>query len=74
MSFCPRELFAAIKKRIPDATFDYEVDPVKAAIADSWPNRMDDSCARNEWGWKPEWDLDRMVDDMLTVIAARQQQ
>lgn len=72
MSFCPRELFAAIKKRIPDATFDYKVDPVKAAIADSWPNKMDDTCARTEWGWKPEWDLDRMVDDMLSVISSRQ--
>lgn len=73
MSFCPRELFAAIKKRIPDATFDYRIDPVKAAIADSWPDRMDDSCARNEWGWSPEWDLDRMVDDMLEVIGKKYQ-
>lgn len=71
MSFCPKELFAAIKKRIPDATFDYKVDPVKAAIADSWPNKMDDSCAREEWGWKPEWGLDAVVDDMLEVISKR---
>ena len=73
MSFCPRELFEVIKKRIPDATFDYNVDPVKAAIADSWPNKMDDTCAREEWGWKPEWDIDAMVDDMLTVIGKKQQ-
>jgi nucleoside-diphosphate-sugar epimerase len=72
MSFCPRELFEVIKKRIPDATFDYKVDPVKAAIADSWPNKMDDSCAREEWGWKPEWDIDAMVDDMLKVIGEKQ--
>ena len=72
MSFCPKELFEVIKKRIPDATFDYNVDPVKAAIADSWPNKMDDSCAREEWGWKPEWDIDMMVDDMLKVIGEKQ--
>ena len=72
MSFCPKELFEVIKKRIPDATFDYKVDPVKAAIADSWPNKMDDTCAREEWGWKPEWDIDMMVDDMLKVIGEKQ--
>ena len=72
MSFCPKELFKVIKKRIPDATFDYKVDPVKAAIADSWPNKMDDTCAREEWGWKPEWDIDMMVDDMLKVIGEKQ--
>ena len=72
MSFCPRELFEVIKKRIPDATFDYNVDPVKAAIADSWPNKMDDSCAREEWGWKPQWDIEAMVDDMLKVIGEKQ--
>ena len=73
MSFCPDELFAVIKKRIPDATFDFNVDPVKAAIADSWPNKMDDTCAREEWGWKPEWDIDAMVDDMLAVIGKKMQ-
>ncbi|MBQ6957235.1 MAG: NAD-dependent epimerase/dehydratase family protein [Bacteroidales bacterium] len=73
MSFCPKELFEVIKKRIPDATFDYNVDPVKAAIADSWPNKMDDTCAREEWGWKPEWDIDMMVDDMLAVIGQKMQ-
>ena len=73
MSFCPKELFEVIKKRIPDATFDYNVDPVKAAIADSWPNKMDDTCAREEWGWKPEWDIDMMVDDMLAVIGKKMQ-
>ena len=56
---------------MPSATFDYNVDPVKAAIADSWPNMMDDSCAREEWGWNPQWHLDAMVDDMLKAIAAK---
>lgn len=72
MSFCPKQLFEAIRKRIPDATFEYRVDPVKAAIADSWPNRMDDSCARREWGWNPQWDLDSMVDDMLDAVSKKQ--
>lgn len=71
MSFCPKELFAKIKERVPSAEFSYDVDPVKAAIADSWPNKMDDSCAREEWGWDPKWDIDSMVDDMLKAIAAK---
>ncbi|MBP5210798.1 MAG: NAD-dependent epimerase/dehydratase family protein [Bacteroidales bacterium] len=71
MSFTPEQLFACIKKRIPTATFDYDVDPVRAAIAHSWPNKMDDSCARKEWGWKPQWGIEEMVDDMLKHIAEK---
>ena len=71
MSFTPDQLFAAIKKRIPDATFDFDVDPVKASIAHSWPNKMDDTCARQEWGWNPKWGLEEMVDDMLARIAEK---
>ena len=40
-------------------------------IAESWPNSLDDTCAREEWGWKPEWDLSRMTDDMLAHIRAK---
>ncbi len=69
MSFAPEEIYAAVKKRLPDFSMTYEVDPVKEAIANSWPNKLDDSCARNEWGWKPEWDLETMTDDMLKIIA-----
>lgn len=71
MSFSPKELFAAIKSRIPSATFKYEVDPVKDKISASWPDSMDDSCARKEWGWNPTWDLELMVDDMLKAISAK---
>lgn len=71
MSFTPEILFESIRKRIPDATFDYDVDPVKAAIADSWPDMMDDSCARAEWGWKPEWDMERVIDDMLAACRRK---
>ena len=59
------------KKRLPDFTMDYDVDPVKKAIAESWPNSLDDTCAREEWGWKPEWDLSSMTDDMLEVIRKK---
>ena len=71
MSFTPEIICAEIKKRLPDFTMDYDVDPVKKAIAESWPNSLDDTCAREEWGWKPEWDLSRMTDDMLAVIGAK---
>jgi len=69
MSFAPEDLAAAIKKRIPDFVMDYEVDPVRQAIAESWPRHMDDSVARREWGWQPEYDLDTMVDDMLDNLS-----
>ena len=44
---------------------DYEIDPLRQAIADSWPRSLDDSAARREWGWNPQYDIDSMVDDML---------
>lgn len=69
MSFSPKELFAAIKSRVPAATFRYEVDPVKERISASWPDSMDDSCARKEWGWNPVWNLELMVDDMLKAVS-----
>lgn len=71
MSFSPKILFAEIKKRVSQATFDYQIDPVKAEIAASWPNSMDDSCAREEWGWNPKWGLGEMVDDMLRAIRLK---
>ncbi|HHV04441.1 MAG: NAD-dependent epimerase/dehydratase family protein [Bacteroidales bacterium] len=71
MSFDPEIIYAEIKKHIPDFTMTYQVEPVKQAIADSWPNKMDDSCARREWGWKPEWDLPAMTSDMLKVIGEK---
>ena len=71
MSFTPEQLFTAIKKRIPDFTWDYDVDPVKAAIAASWPDIMDDSAAREEWGWNPKWGLDEMIDDMIAACRRK---
>ena len=65
MSFEPGQICEAIRQEIPDFRMRYEVDPVRQAIADSWPNRMDDSCARQEWDWKPEYDLPTMTQDMI---------
>ncbi|MEZ7873924.1 MAG: NAD-dependent epimerase/dehydratase family protein [Bacteroidales bacterium] len=71
MSFSPKRLFAAISKRVPDAIFSYEVDPVKAEISASWPDNLDDSCAREEWGWNPEWGMEEMIEDMLSAIRKK---
>lgn len=71
MSFAPEELAAEIKKHIPHFTMDYKIDPVRQAIADSWPNYMDDSAAREEWGWQPDYDLPAMVDDMIKVLSKK---
>lgn len=71
MSFTPEMIYKAIKKHIPDFEMVYEVDPLKQAIADSWPNSMDDSCARKEWNWIPKYDLDSMTVDMLEKLRAK---
>ena len=71
MSFTPEIICAEIQKRLPSFTMDYNIDPVKQAIAQSWPNSLDDSCAREEWDWKPEWDLSSMTDDMLLHIRKK---
>lgn len=71
MSFDPDMIYAAIKKQMPDFTMTYEVDELRQGIAESWPNSLDDSCAREEWGWKPEYDLDSMTTDMLKVLKER---
>lgn len=71
MSFCPEMIAAEIRKHIPDFEIHYQIDPIKQNIADSWPNKMDDSCAREEWGWKPKYDLAMMTEDMLRVIKKR---
>ena len=71
MSFDPEIIYAEIKKHIPDFRMEYNPDTVKMCIAQSWPNKMDDTCAREEWGWKPEYNLDRMTRDMIKVISER---
>jgi nucleoside-diphosphate-sugar epimerase len=71
MNFTPAELAAAIRKHIPDFVIDYEVDPMRQAIADSWPRTIDDSAARAEWGWSPRYDIDSLTGDMLGRLRAR---
>jgi len=71
MSFCPEDLAAYIRKYLPDFEIDYNVDPVRQAIANSWPNNMEDYAARVEWDWKPSYDADMMTKDMLNVLTAR---
>lgn len=71
MSFEPEEIAAEIRKHIPNFKISYEIDTVRQTIADSWPNKMDDSVAKAEWGWKHEYDLPEMTEDMLTVLGKK---
>ena len=71
MSFEPEMLFAKIREYIPTLKVKYELDPVRQSIASSWPDRMDDSCARREWGWKPVYDMDSMTRDMIACLKKR---
>ena len=71
MSFTPADLAIAIKKRIPEFEINYKINPILQSIADSWPDKLDDSVARKEWGWKPKYDLDSMVDDMIINLTQK---
>ena len=71
MSFDPEIIYQSILKFYPSFKMVYQPEPIKQAIADSWPNKMDDSCAREEWGWKPEFDLDRMTEDMIKNLKVK---
>jgi len=70
MSFTTKELADSIKKYIPEFEIEYKPD-FRQAIADSWPMSIDDSAARAEWGWKPDYDLDAMTKDMLQAIGEK---
>ncbi len=70
MSFTPKMVAESIKKHIPEFIIDYKID-FRQAIADSWPRSIDDSAAREEWGWKPSYDLDTMTADMLKVLGEK---
>ncbi len=71
MSFAPQQLASEIKKHLPEFEVNYKIDPIRQAIADSWPNNMDDSCAREEWGWCPSYTLSTMVEDMLQQLRKK---
>jgi nucleoside-diphosphate-sugar epimerase len=71
MNFDPQGLAASIRAEMPGFEMLYEVDPVRQAIADSWPRSVDDTAAREEWGWQPEYDLPRTTAEMLAVLTKR---
>lgn len=71
MSFAPEDIAEQITKHIPDFDFGYEVDPIKQAIADSWPSSLDDSAAREEWGWSPDYDISKMTEDMIEKLRVK---
>lgn len=64
MSFSPKEIFESIKKYVPGFEIEYQPD-FRQAIADSWLESIDDNSAREDWGWKPDYDLDAMAEDIL---------
>ena len=72
MSFEPEQIAASIRKEIPTFTMDFEVDPIRQAIANSWPDSIDATAAKEEWGFSYKYDLDAMTKDMLTKLAAKQ--
>ncbi|KKS00224.1 MAG: NAD-dependent epimerase, partial [Microgenomates group bacterium GW2011_GWC1_41_20] len=71
INFTPEELVAEIKKLYPNFTCTYDPDPVKQAIAESWPQSIDDSAAKNDWGWKPQIDLTKMTEVMIEGLKKK---
>jgi nucleoside-diphosphate-sugar epimerase len=71
MQLTPEGLAEVIGRHVPGFTIRYEVDPLRQAIADSWPRRLDDTAAREEWGWNPRFDVEAMVKDMLANLGQR---
>ncbi|MDH3402120.1 MAG: NAD-dependent epimerase/dehydratase family protein [Acidobacteriota bacterium] len=71
MSVTPEEIAAEIRRHLPGFAIDYDVDPVRQAIADSWPDAIDDRAAAEEWGWAATFDLAEMTADMLAKLGPR---
>jgi nucleoside-diphosphate-sugar epimerase len=70
MSVTPSDIAVEIRKHLPGFVMEYEVDPVRQAIADGWPRSLDDSAARVDWGWAPQYDLAAMTKDMLVRLRS----
>lgn len=68
MSFTPKELAASIRRRLPNFQMVYQPD-FRQSIADSWPRSLDDSESRRDWGWKPDYDIDQMTDNILEHLV-----
>jgi nucleoside-diphosphate-sugar epimerase len=73
MSFDPEQMATEIRKTIPEFVLNYQVDPVRQAIAESWPNHIDSSCAIEEWGFKTEYNLEKMTRVMLGMLKVESQ-
>jgi nucleoside-diphosphate-sugar epimerase len=73
MSFDPEMIANEIKKHIPEFEMKYEIDEIRQNIANSWPDNMDDSAAKSEWNWKPQYNLASMTEDMLKVLSVKLQ-
>lgn len=71
MSFAPEDIASAIQEELPSFTMSYQVNPTLQAIADSWPDKLEDTAAREEWGWKAQYDLKTMTKDMLKNLQLR---
>lgn len=71
MSICPKDLETSIRKFIPEFKMDYQIDPVRQKIADSWPQRLDISAAQADWGFEAKYTLDKMTEDMLIKLKAK---
>ena len=67
----PERLGDAIRAHLPEFRLEFEVDPVRQAIADSWPDSIDDSAARAEWDWAPVYDLESMTADMIEKLRSK---
>ncbi|MGL5893173.1 MAG: NAD-dependent epimerase/dehydratase family protein, partial [Bacteroidales bacterium] len=68
MSFDPEQIAAQVKKLVPSFEMEYQIDELRQTIANSWPNSIDDTCAREEWGWNPKFDLEKMSMDMIEKL------
>jgi nucleoside-diphosphate-sugar epimerase len=71
MQLTPALLADLIREHIPDFEITYRIDGLRQRIADSWPRRIDDSAARTEWGWRPQFDARATVKDMLQHVSPR---
>jgi nucleoside-diphosphate-sugar epimerase len=71
MQLSPGVLASLIRSHLPEFDIDYDIDPVRQTIAESWPRRIDDTAAREEWGWKPQYDAEMMTAEMLARVGAK---